>query len=242
MPNVQCWMLSTFSYSHTLTLTHTHTFSHTHKKNHAEPFPIRTGSSSLLRRKRQDWTVPHPNSKLCIGASKETTQNRLPCQHRTLHCYSEKDKTEPFSIPTENAALLDRKRQEEPFSPSEERSLHCYIEKGKTEPFPIRTRNSSLLHTLLHTLKRQDWIVLNVNIDLFTGNPKQYAHHNNRAPIHFTLKCKWMHSPDKTQDSCTQSPQRIKDLPSFTEKNDGHTKKDMFHHKKERQPNPSALP
>ena len=97
-------------------------------------------------------------------------------------------------------------------------------------------------HTLLHTLKRQDWIVLNANIDLFTGNPKQYAHHNNRAPIHFTLKCKWMHSPDKTQDSCTQSPQRIKDLPSFTEKNDGHTKKDMFHHKKERQPNPSASP
>ena len=56
--------------------------------------------------------VPHPNRELCNVISKKTRLNRSPSRQRTLYCYIEKDKTEPFPIPTENSALLSRKRQD----------------------------------------------------------------------------------------------------------------------------------
>ena len=54
--------------------------------------------------------VPHPNRELCNVISKKTGLNRFPSRQRTLHCYIEKNKTEPFPIPTENSALSYRKR------------------------------------------------------------------------------------------------------------------------------------
>ena len=46
---------------------------------------------SSLHRKRQNWTVPHPNRL-----------NRFPSEQRTTRrCYIEKDKTDPFHIPTD---------------------------------------------------------------------------------------------------------------------------------------------
>ena len=82
------------------------------KKDKTEPFPMPTKNSALLYRKRQDWTVPHHNRELCIVISKKTRLNRCPSEQRTLHCYIEKGKTEPFPIRTENSALLHRKRQD----------------------------------------------------------------------------------------------------------------------------------
>ena len=37
-------------------------------------------------------------------------------------------------------------------------------------------------------------------------NSQQCTHYNNRAPIHFTLKCKWIHSPNKTQEPWPRPP------------------------------------
>ena len=51
---------------------------------------------ALWLRKRQDWTVPHHNRELCIVISKKTRLNRCPPEQRSLHCYIEKGKTEPF--------------------------------------------------------------------------------------------------------------------------------------------------
>ena len=63
------------------------------KKDKTEPFPMPTKNSALLYRKRQDWTVPHPNRELCIVISKKTRLTRFPSQQRTLHCCIKKDKT-----------------------------------------------------------------------------------------------------------------------------------------------------
>ena len=80
------------------------------EKGKTEPFPIWTENSALLHRKRQDSTVPHRKRELCIVISKKTRLNCSPYQQRTLHCYIEKNKTEPFPIPKENSILLARKR------------------------------------------------------------------------------------------------------------------------------------
>ena len=114
------------------------------EKDKTEAFPIRTENSALSYRKRQDWTVPHANRELCIVISKKTRLNRSPSQKRTLDCYIEKDKTESFLIPTENSALLYRKRQDWIF-PHPNREL-CIVTSKKTRlnrsPWQQRTRPS----------------------------------------------------------------------------------------------------
>ena len=49
-------------------------------------FSIPTENNALSYRKRQNWTVPHPNRELCIVISEKTRLNRSPCQMRTLDC------------------------------------------------------------------------------------------------------------------------------------------------------------
>ena len=49
-----------------------------------------TQSSTLLHRKRQNWSVPHPNR-----------MNRSLSEQRTWRCYIENNKTDPFHIPTD---------------------------------------------------------------------------------------------------------------------------------------------
>ena len=59
--------------------------------------------------KKTRRTVAHPNSELCIVISKQARLNRSQSEQGTLHCYIEKDKTEPFPILTANSALLHQK-------------------------------------------------------------------------------------------------------------------------------------
>ena len=54
------------------------------------PFPIWTENSTLLHRKRLNSSVLHPNRL-----------NRFLFEHRFRRCYMERDKTEPFHIPTD---------------------------------------------------------------------------------------------------------------------------------------------
>ena len=97
------------------------TLLHRKKQNWTIPHPSRlnrfpseqrTRSSALLHRKRHDWTVPHSNRL-----------NRFPSEQRNRRCYIEKDKTEPFPIATETSALLPRKRFR--IVTSKKTSLNC---------------------------------------------------------------------------------------------------------------------
>ena len=107
----------------TQTLTHTHTHTHyeldavTWKKTklirstsqQSEPFPIWTENSTLFHRKRQNWSVPHPNrlnrllhrKKQNWSVPHPNRLNRFPSEQRTRRCYIEKEKTDPFHIPTD---------------------------------------------------------------------------------------------------------------------------------------------
>ena len=120
----------------------------------------RTNTYDMTHRKRQNWSVPHPNRL-----------NRFPSEQRTRHIPTDRtvshlnrelgvvtskktklirstsQQTELFPIWTENSTLLHRKRQNSSVPhpnrlnrfPSEQRTRRCYIEKDKTDPFPIAT-------------------------------------------------------------------------------------------------------
>ena len=99
----------------------------------SEPFPIWTENSALLHRKKQSWSVPHPNRLNCF-----------PCHGNRL-TFVILSKTDPFHIPTDwtfshlnreldviTAKWCNRKHRIG--------SRRCYIDKHKTEPLPVSTK------------------------------------------------------------------------------------------------------
>ena len=88
--------------------------------------------NSSLHRKRQNWTVPHPNRL-----------NRFPFEQRTRRCDLEKDKTEPFHIPPDRTAShLNRELDIVTLN----KTKLIRFASHQTESFPIWTENSTLLH------------------------------------------------------------------------------------------------
>ena len=89
-------------------------------------------------------TLFHPNRELWPPKKEKRTVSQP-------NWYIEKeDKTKPFSIPTENSALISKKTRKNRAS-SQQRILHGYI---KIESFSIPTENFASLHQ-----KRQEWTV-----------------------------------------------------------------------------------
>ena len=114
---------------------------HTH--THTNPI-----LSSLCNRKH--WIGLHYKRKeLCIVTSKKTRLNCSSYQQRALHCYIEKDTTEPFPIPTgwtvshlkKEIGVVTLKKTKLNRSPSQQRpptSLTFMILSKINQPFPPR--------------------------------------------------------------------------------------------------------
>ena len=131
----------------------------------------RTNTYDMTHRKRQNWSVPHPNRL-----------NRFPSEQRTRRCYIEKDKTDPFHIPTDwigNQNGLHTRPHPSNFYDSFENpsTPRCYhVTKGSTEfmpTLPKRLNWSTSQKKRLSTpepcpkdwigshYKRKDWIHTN---------------------------------------------------------------------------------
>ena len=61
-----------------------------------EPFSIPNREFCLVISKKTRRAVAYPNRDLCIVISNKAWLNRSSSEQRTLHCYIEKGKTEPF--------------------------------------------------------------------------------------------------------------------------------------------------
>ena len=149
MPKEPCWRLNDeCSLFHTLTLSHSHSldswFIYERWVRKDECRMINAGC----------W-VPSPTLTLSHShTQKKIMLSRSQSEQGALHCYVEKDKIEPFPIPTANSALVHRKRNRQAWTvphpnkdvfivtskktrpncyPSQQNNLHCYLEKDKTE-------------------------------------------------------------------------------------------------------------
>ena len=133
------------SHSHSLTLSHSHISKRQHR---TVTHPKRELCIVISKKTRR--TVAHPNSELCIVISKKARLNRSQSEQGTLHCYIEKDKTEPFPILTANSALLHQKKRDwigphvihaHAHTHSHTQTL-SHTERVRTEPCFIQTANS----------------------------------------------------------------------------------------------------
>ena len=124
----------------------------------------------LLHRKRQDYTVSHPNSKLGAVTSKKTRLSCFPFEQWPCRCYIGKNETEPFPIWTVTLAPLHRKKQDWAVSHRsnklcivtlkkprlncsayQQRTQHCYIARDKTGPFPIPTETYIYIYFFIYS-------------------------------------------------------------------------------------------
>ena len=98
-----------------------------YRKIQEKPLPLRTESSALIYRKRQNWIVAQS-------------------EQRTLHCYIEKDKTEPFLLPNRELCFIMSTKKWRTVAHSNVGFCIVISKQARLNRFPIRIEKSALVY------------------------------------------------------------------------------------------------
>ena len=98
-----------------------------YRKIQEKPLPLRTESSALIYRKRQNWIVAQS-------------------EQRALHCYIEKDKTEPCLLPNRELCFITSTKKWRTVAHSNVGFCIVISKQAKLNRFPIRIEKSALAY------------------------------------------------------------------------------------------------
>jgi len=116
------------------------------EKDWTEPCPIPTANSALLYRKIQEKPLPLRTESSAVIYRKRQNWIVAQSEQRTLHCYIEKDKTEPFLLPNRELCFIMSTKKWRTVAHSNVGFCIVISKQARLNRFPIRIEKSALVY------------------------------------------------------------------------------------------------